>query len=75
MKTEHWIRLSLVLATLFVYAQVRQFDFVNYDDPENVTANSHVRAGLTWDGVVWAFTTVEADYWKPLTRLSHMLDC
>ena len=64
----------LFLATFAVYAQVRHFDFVNFDDPEYVTANPHVRAGITPASVVWAFTSGEAANWFPLTRLSHMLD-
>jgi hypothetical protein len=38
-----------------------------------VTDNPHVQGGLNWDGIVWAFTA-PADYWHPLTWLSHMLD-
>ena len=49
--------------------------FVGYDDPDYVTENDHVRAGLTWDSVQWAFRSTEAANWHPLTRLSHMLDC
>jgi tetratricopeptide (TPR) repeat protein len=65
----------LFLATFAVYAQVRHFDFVNFDDPEYVTANQHVRTGITAANVAWAFTSGEAANWFPLTRLSHMLDC
>jgi tetratricopeptide (TPR) repeat protein len=65
---------ALIVATLFVYAQTAQFDFVNYDDPDYVTNNAHVRAGLTLGGVRWAFTSTEAANWFPVTRLSHMLD-
>ncbi len=57
------------------YWQTAQFGFVNYDDPEYVTANPHVRAGITADGLKWAFTSTEAANWFPLTRLSEMLDC
>jgi len=32
-------------------------------------------AGLTLDGVAWAFTHVHASNWHPLTWISHMLDC
>jgi len=64
----------LVVATLAVYNQVRHFEFVNFDDPEYVTENNHVRAGLTWDGTVWAFRSLEAANWFPLTWLSHMAD-
>ena len=70
-----WIYLALFLATFVVYAQVRQFNFVNFDDPEYVVDNPHVRAGITPEGVKWAFTSGDAANWFPLTRLSHMLDC
>jgi tetratricopeptide (TPR) repeat protein len=69
-----WICLLLLALTLAVYSQVRHFDFVNYDDPDYVTANSHVRAGLTAGGVAWAFTSYDAANWFPLTWLSHMTD-
>ena len=46
-----------------------------YDDPDYVTENGHVQAGLTWKGLQWAFRSTEAANWHPLTRLSHMLDC
>src|ERR1039458_10793324 len=69
-----WISVFLFLATFAVYAQVRHFDFVNFDDPEYVTANPHVRGGITPANVVWAFTSGEAANWFPLTRLSHVLD-
>jgi hypothetical protein len=67
--------LGLFAATCAVYAPVRHFDFVNYDDPEYVTRNPHVRAGLAPAGIVWALTSRENSNWFPLTRLSHMLDC
>jgi len=66
--------LFLLLATLAAYAQVFQHDFVNYDDPDYVTENVHVRAGLTSDGLRWAFTSGDDANWLPLTRLSNMLD-
>ena len=68
------IYLALLMATLAVYAQTGRFDFVNLDDPDYVTGNPHVLAGWTADGVKWAFTSLEAANWFPLTRLSHMLD-
>jgi Flp pilus assembly protein TadD len=68
------VYLLLAIATLAVYVQTVQFDFVNYDDPDYVTNNPHVRAGLTADSVVWAFTSADAANWFPITRLSHILD-
>jgi Flp pilus assembly protein TadD len=64
----------LLLITLLVYASVVSHDFVNYDDPEYVTGNSQVQAGLSLDGLMWALTTTAAHNWHPLTWLSHMLD-
>jgi protein O-mannosyl-transferase len=68
------ICLGLALVTLVAYWGVFSSGFVNYDDPYYVVQNRHVQAGLTWDGVVWAFTTRACDNWHPLTWLSLMLD-
>ncbi len=65
----------LILGTLLVFWQVHNFAFVNYDDDDYVYENPHVLNGLTWDGVVWAFTTNHSANWHPLTWLSFMLDC
>jgi tetratricopeptide (TPR) repeat protein len=67
----------LAAATIAVFWQVSWHEFVNFDDPAYVTYNPVVREGLTWPGVVWAFTNLhgEATYWHPVTWLSHMLDC
>ena len=73
-RTDLWICLLLVASVFCVYAQSRQFAFVNYDDPDYVTGNSHVRQGFTPDGIAWAFTSFDDANWFPLTRLSQMLD-
>jgi Flp pilus assembly protein TadD len=39
-----------------------------------VTENPRVLAGLTRDGIRWAFTSREVANWHPLTWLSHMAD-
>jgi Flp pilus assembly protein TadD len=65
----------LILSTLLVFWQVRNFDFVSYDDDIYVYENQHVLNGLTYDGVIWAFTTGYASFWHPITWLSLMLDC
>ncbi len=70
-----YLYLVLAAVTLAVYSQAVHFDFLNYDDPEYVTANFHVRSGLTWNGLMWAFTSYHAANWSPLTWLSHMADC
>jgi len=68
------LSLLLVGATLALYFPVNHHPFVNYDDDEYVTDNLHVKAGLTWDTLAWAFTTYDAANWHPLTWLSHALD-
>lgn len=68
--------LLLMLGTFLLFAQSIPFDFINFDDGPYVYRNRHVTAGLTWHGVEWAFTSLNADtsYWHPLTWLSHMVD-
>lgn len=76
MRPRRWaVALVLAAATLALYAPVRGHGFVDYDDDEYVFRNPHVQAGLSADGVAWAFTSLEAANWHPLTWLSHMLDC
>lgn len=45
-----------------------------HDDDVYATAVPQVQAGLTADGVRWAFTTMHAEFWHPVTWLSLMLD-
>jgi protein O-mannosyl-transferase len=65
----------LVLAVLVVFGQTAHFNFVNYDDEENVYLNPVVAKGLSAKAIGWAFTHAQASNWIPLTTLSHMLDC
>src|SRR5881394_3969371 len=58
-----------------VFLQTGHFSFVNYDDGSYVFDNPNIRVGLTWRGVVWAFTHVHSQNWHPLTSISHMIDC
>ena len=69
------ICIFLVIATLAVYWQVLDNDFVNYDDDDYVTENIRVHKGVTFDSLTWAFTSSHAGNWHPLTWISHMIDC
>ena len=64
----------LVIVTLTAFWPVIYCEFVNYDDPFYVLRNPHVQQGVNWDSVRWAFTSVHASNWHPLTWISHMLD-
>ena len=66
---------ALIAITWAVFGQTLGHEFVNFDDPIYVSENDHVRAGLSWQGVAWAFTHVHSHNWHPLTTMSHMLDC
>ena len=68
------ITFILILCTLIVYWQVKDFNFAGYDDELYITDNTHVQTGLTFESIKWAFTTFHAGNWHPLTWLSHMLD-
>jgi tetratricopeptide (TPR) repeat protein len=70
-----WICLSLAAVTLAVYGQALRCQFLTFDDQAYVTENRHVLPGLTAADVGWAFRSVVAGNWHPLTMLSHMLDC
>jgi tetratricopeptide (TPR) repeat protein len=70
-----WISIGLAVSTLLVFWQVRNFDFVNYDDNAYVYENPRVLSGITVDNIRWAFTAGHASNWHPLTWLSLMLDC
>jgi tetratricopeptide (TPR) repeat protein len=64
-----------LVVVVVLYSQIGHYGFIGYDDPDYVTDNPHVRGGLSWPAVEWAFTTGYAANWIPLTWLSHMLDC
>ena len=64
----------LVVAAIAVYYPVHWQPFANYDDPDYVSDNLHVRAGLQWSTIRWAMTARDAANWHPVTWLSHALD-
>jgi protein O-mannosyl-transferase len=66
--------LLLTIATLVLYYPVNGHPFADYDDGDYVTENLHVKSGLHWSTVKWAFTTYYAANWHPLTWISHAAD-
>jgi hypothetical protein len=64
----------LVAVTLSLYSPVLRNPFIDYDDPDYVTENPNVQAGLGWRLLKWSLTTTTAGNWHPLTWLSHGLD-
>ncbi|HIJ66638.1 MAG TPA: tetratricopeptide repeat protein [Candidatus Hydrogenedentes bacterium] len=75
-RAEYALGLGLVAAVLLVFCQALWCEFIAFDDAFYVTDNVHVVRGLTWRGMVWAFTTTDHGCnWHPATSLSHMVDC
>jgi protein O-mannosyl-transferase len=64
----------ITAAVAALYSPVIRYSFVNYDDDDYVAQNSHVRAGVAWSTVEWAFSSGEHANWHPLTWMSHALD-
>ncbi|MDM8525129.1 tetratricopeptide repeat protein [Desulfococcaceae bacterium HSG8] len=68
------IALFLVFSTFAVYWQMRNHEFVTYDDKDYIIENKYVRTGLNPESITWAFRAAHAANWHPLTWLSHMAD-
>jgi Tfp pilus assembly protein PilF len=68
------IAAALAALTVAVFAPVRHFAFVTWDDLDYITKNPHVTQGLTAASMRWALTTGYGFYWHPLTWWSHQLD-
>ena len=72
-------RLWLISAVLVVvaagtYGGLVKNDFIDLDDGKYVTENPHVKGGLTPSNVRWAWSTLHAGYYQPLTWMSLQLD-
>src|SRR5438105_6429493 len=67
--------LALVLLAVVPYLQTFGHGFLRFDDGVYVYENPQVQQALTWNNIVWAFSTMSAGNWHPITWLSHMLDC
>ena len=62
------ICIVLAASTIAVFWQVREFDFVNYDDNYYVYENPGVTGGLSWKSFIAAFTTPHVGNWLPGTN-------
>ncbi len=69
--------LLLAAVTAISFWEVGGHQFVNYDDNCYVTDNRVVQAGVTGEGLKWAFCRLQGEhtYWHPLSWVSHMVDC
>ena len=63
----------LLLATLVIYWQTLDFDFIRLDDREYVVDNPYVNSGLSHRGLNWAFGPRQGNF-IPLVWISYMID-
>ena len=72
----HLISLGLVISVLLCYWQVKDFEFIGFDDNLYVTDNRTVLSGINKNSIIWAFSFEDKSntYWHPLSWFSHMLD-
>ena len=71
------MHVTLAVLCLFVFVQVRHFEFVGYDDPIYIGKMPETQildAGLSAKGMRWIWTADAASLWEPLNYLSHMVD-
>ena len=73
-KYKYLIVIFLIVASLAAYGRILNNEFVNLDDNQYITENSHIKSGINPESIIWALTTVTAANWHPLTWLAHMLD-
>ena len=68
------IALLLAAATFVVFFQVRQHEFVDYDDPTYIVDHPDFHTGPSLEAVIRAFTTPHETNWIPLTWISLQID-
>ena len=66
--------LCLGLLTALCYWPVTSNGFVYLDDATYVFQNIHIKAGINFRSLAWAFTSGYASNWHPLTWISHAAD-
>ncbi len=62
---------AITFLTLFVFGGAARHEFIDLDH-HFYAGNPQVQQGLSIEGVRWAFTTVVASNWHPVTMLGHM---
>ena len=70
---KYYLAGSVALATLLVYLPTLRNVFVDWDDDVYIFANPYLKAPAV-GFVKWAFSTIRAGSWHPLTWISYSLD-
>ncbi len=64
----------LAITTLAAFWHVTSCSFVGMDDNVYVYDNAHVKNGLSWNNIRWAFSVNVLGMYEPLSLISHMID-
>ncbi|MBW1764803.1 MAG: glycosyltransferase family 39 protein, partial [Deltaproteobacteria bacterium] len=67
--------LTLIVINFVLFWPVQNHEFIDYDVYDYIIDNSNVSSGITYKGIIRAFTSTHAGNWHPMTWLSHMADC
>ena len=62
------LMLAVVMA---LYSPVIGHPFVNYDDDDYVTENAHIRGGVAWSTVAWAFVSAPLAFHQTRAQMRH----
>ena len=73
-KYTYFIIIFLIVTSCAAFGRIAGNDFINLDDNEYITENSHIQSGINPESIKWAVTAVVLANWHPITWLSHMLD-
>jgi len=73
-KYTYFIIIFLIVTSFAAFGRIAGNDFINLDDNEYITENSHIQSGINPESIKWAFTAVVLANWHPITWLSHILD-
>ena len=64
----------LIVATISVYLQVKDHNFINHDDDLYVTKSRLVQSDFTSQSIIQIFTNTHAFLYLPITTFSYFLD-
>jgi tetratricopeptide (TPR) repeat protein len=68
------IAAALIALVLAVFAQVRDHEFVHYDDDYYITGNEKLHEGLSFETLRYWLVTPFATNWTPLSSISMQFD-
>ena len=71
-RRRRWLAIGLGVVAFVVFSATLRNGFVSYDDPQQIADNQRLAAGLSAEGVRWAFGSFEFGNWHPLTWVAHL---